>query len=342
MSWNHVVLSGVLACTFVQAAQKPLQIYFIDVEGGQSTLFVTPAGESLLVDTGWPGNNGRDAGRIAAAAKLAKIKKLDYVLITHYHDDHVGGVAQLVEKLPVGTFIDHGPNNEKGEKAEALYSAYQKAGEHSKHLTVKPGDKLPIKGMDAVVVTSNGEVLSQPLPGAGQPNPACSGIEPKRPDPSENARSLGIDIGFGKLKILDLGDLTWNKELELVCPSNKLGKVDIYITSHHGLAASGSPALINGIAPRVAVMNNGSTKGGQPAAWDVIKKSPGLEDLWQIHLSEAGGTDHNTDSSMIANNAPEDTGYYLKLTANPDGSFELFNPRTNYTKRYPRSMTAGN
>lgn len=319
----------------VHAAQKPLQIFFVDVEGGQATLFVTPAGHSLLVDTGWPGNAYRDANRILAAAKLAKIKKLEYVLITHYHSDHVGGVPQLAAKIPVGAFIDHGPNRENGRGPNRLYGDYQQAIAGANHVTAKPGDKLPIKGMDAVVVTADGNSINQALPGAGQPNNSCAGVEPQAADPSENARSLGIVITFGKLRIVDLGDLTWNKELELVCPNNKIGKADIFVVSHHGLDQSNSPALVHGIQPRAAVMDNASRKGGSPSAWDIVKSSPGLEDFWQLHFADAGGKDHNVSDPFIANVTEADTGYYLRVIANEDGSFEIYNPRNRFSKQYP-------
>lgn len=317
-----------------EAAQRPLEIFFVDVEGGQATLFVTPAGQSLLIDTGWPGNAYRDAKRILAAAKLAKVKKIDYVLITHFHSDHVGGVPQLAAKIPVGTFIDHGPKREDGRETNRLYAEYQKAIAGTNHLTPKPGDQLPIKGVDAVVVSADGNAIGQPLSGAGQPNSACAGVEPKATDPSENARSLGVVITLGKLRIVDLGDLTWDKELDLVCPKNKLGRADIFVVSHHGLDQSNSPALVHGIQPRVAVMDNGSAKGGSPSAWDIIKSSPGLEDLWQLHFADAGGKEHNVSDPFIANVTEADTGYYLRLTANPDGSFEVYNPRNNFSKQY--------
>ncbi len=318
-----------------QAAQKPLEIFFVDVEGGQATLFVPPGGQSLLIDTGWPANAYRDANRIAAAMKLAKIKRIDYVLITHYHSDHVGGVPQLTAKIPVGTFIDHGPNRENSRETNYLYAAYQKATAGANHLTPKPGDHLPIKGIEAVVVSADGNAIEQPLPGAGQPNSFCTGVEPKATDPSENARSLGVVITFGKLRIVDLGDLTWDKELELVCPNNKIGKADIFVVSHHGLDQSNSPALVHGIQPRVAIMDNGSKKGGSPPAWDVVKSSPGLEDLWQLHFADAGGKEHNVSDPFIANVTEADTGYYLRVTANSDGSFEVYNPRNKFSKQYP-------
>jgi competence protein ComEC len=327
-------VTALLSVALMQAAPKQLKVFFIDVEGGQSTLFVTPAGQSLLVDTGWPGNAYRDANRIVAAAKLAKIKKIDYVLITHYHIDHVGGVPQLVAKLPVGTFIDHGEDREESKASRVPYEDYKKAIGSSAHLVVKPGDHLPIKGMDAVIVSADGNVIDQALPGGG-PNKFCSGVQEKATDPSENARSLGLFMTVGKLKIVDLGDLTWNKELALVCPDNKLGTANILVVSHHGIDQSNSPALVHALQPQVAIMDNGSKKGGAPAAWDVIKSSPGLEDLWQLHYADAGGTEHNVQDPVIANVDEADTGYYLSLTADPNsGSFRVFNPRNKFSKDY--------
>lgn len=329
-------LLGVILLAFsLSAADKPLQIFFIDVEGGQSTLFVSPSGQSLLVDTGWGYNAFRDANRIVKAAKLAKIKKIDTVVITHFHADHVGGVPQLAQKMQIGTFVDHGPNRETSKAAQTLYSEYQAAIGSSKHITAKPGDKIPLKGLDVTAVSADGNVLSQALPGAGQANQYCSGVQQKATDPSENARSLGLVLQFGKLRIVDLGDLTWNKELELMCPDNKLGHADIFVVSHHGIDQSNSPALVHALAPRVAIMDNGSKKGGVPSAWDIVKSSPGLQDLWQLHFADAGGSEHNAADPFIANVEEADTGFYLKVTAHEDGSFTIFNPRNKFSKDYP-------
>jgi competence protein ComEC len=336
-------LPSLLICLFVCASattavppthpSKSLRVYFVDVEGGQATLFVTPEGNSLLIDTGWPANNGRDADRIVAAARDAGIQKIDYVLITHYHDDHVGGAPQLAAKIPIGTFIDHGENREPG--AQKLYDAYKALVDSGKykHITAKPGDLLPIKGMRAEVISSDGAVISTPLPGAGQPNPTCKDFNPPD-DKTENPRSLGTLFTFGKLRILDLGDLTADKEKELMCPINRIGKIDIFIASHHGFDQSDSAALVHGIMPRVAIVDNGEKKGGSPSVLDIIKSSPGITGMWQLHYSQEAGDAHNAPAESIANLQGPDAGNYLKLTVDPNDDFEVFNSRTKEVKQF--------
>jgi len=316
---------------------KPLEIYFVDVEGGQATLFVTPEGQSLLIDTGWPGFDGRDADRIVAAAKKAGLSKIDFLLITHFHRDHVGGAPQLAAKIPVGAFIDHGPNRETGDPdTEEGWQAYQKllADKKINRIIAKAGDVLPVRGIRAEVVSADGSVLQEPLAGAGPQNPICSTAETKPADQTENARSLGTVITFGKTRIIDLGDLTWDKEMDLVCPVNKLGYMDVFIVSHHGLFQSNSPALLAAISPRIAIMDNGATKGGSLSTLDIIRNSSKLEDLWQLHFSNEGGAAHNTAESLIANPVGPDAGNYLKLTVWTDGNLEIFNSRTQTTKHY--------
>jgi beta-lactamase superfamily II metal-dependent hydrolase len=328
-----------LACTSFTIANPPaspktLQIYFIDVEGGQATLFVTPAGQSLLIDTGWPNNNFRDADRIVTAAKDAGITKLDYVLITHYHDDHVGGAPQLAQRIPIGTFIDHGENREPA--SQKLYDAYKALLDSGKyqHIVAKPGDVLPIQGIRAEVITSDGQVIQKPLNGPGLPNPNCANSPEPPVDTTENPRSVGVLVTFGKLRILDLGDLTADKERELMCPVKPFGYVHIYIASHHGFNQSGSTALVHAIMPAIAIVDNGAKKGGSPAALDIIKSSPNLEAMWQLHFSAESGTAHNTASKFIANLQDPDAGNYLKITAQPNGIFTILNSRTNRSNYY--------
>jgi beta-lactamase superfamily II metal-dependent hydrolase len=318
-------------------AAKTLEIYFVDVEGGQATLIVAPSKQSLLVDTGWPGMNSRDANRIAAAAKRAGVKQIDYLLVTHYHDDHVGGVPQLAAKLPIRNFVDHGETVEHGANADRLFKAYVRTRDASggKHIEVKPGDKIPVKDLDVTVLTSGGDAISAALPGAGQPNPACANIKPKETDTSENARSVGILIQYGDFRMIDLGDLTWNKENELVCPNNKVGAVDLYLTTHHGVDESNSPAIVRALHPRVAIMNNGARKGGSPEAWQTIHDSPGLADIWQVHYAMEGGKDHNVPEAMIANIYEQgDEGNWLRVSADAGGSITVYNSRNKFEKTY--------
>jgi competence protein ComEC len=325
-----------LALTCFAKTRKSLDLYFIDVEGGQATLIVSPSGQSMLIDTGWPGFNGRDAGRISAAAKLAGIKQIDYVVITHFHRDHVGGAPQLAGLMKIGEFIDHGPNQEDSAVPREDYAAYEKLWPKVRHVVAKSGDSIPLKGVDVKVLTSAGNHLSAPLPGANQSNPLCA-TEPEAPaDATENARSLGTLFTYGKFRFIDLGDLTKKKEVELVCPNNLVGTVDVYLTTHHGLEQSNARAIVQALHPRVAIMNNGAHKGGKPEAWQTIHDSPGLEDLWQLHYAVDAGKDHNVSENLIANVNENCEGAYIKLSALPDGTFTVFNSRNQYSKTYKK------
>jgi beta-lactamase superfamily II metal-dependent hydrolase len=317
-------------------AAKNLEIYSVDVEGGQATLFVSPSGESMLVDTGWGGFNKRDADRIAAAAKHAGVKKIDYLVITHYHSDHVGGVLQLAEKMPILNYVDHGDTVETNQGAQVLWNMYKSYREKGKHIEVKPGDTVPIKGIEVKVLSAAGKVIDAPLAGAGQPTPECPGFQPKETDTTENAQSVGMLITYGSFRMVDLGDLTWNKEKDLVCPVNRIGPVSLYLVSHHGMNMSGSPQLVHALHPKVALMNNGPRKGGTVEAWQTIHDTPGVQDLWQLHFAVAGGKEHNSADNVIANLDETNvcTGNWIRVEAMKDGSFKLYNSRNKYEQTY--------
>jgi beta-lactamase superfamily II metal-dependent hydrolase len=339
-----VVLLGLAGSAVHAQPSKALEIYSIDVEGGQATLLVSPSGESMLIDAGFPGM--RDAGRIAAAATAAGVKQIDFFVNTHFHGDHYGSIPDLVTLIPIRTFVDSGTITETSERAVASFQTYAKVREKGRHLVVKAGDRVPITGMDVQVVIAGGSPIAKPLPGAGAPNPLCRDIKPQEVDMTEDARSVGVLITAGRFRMIDLGDLTWNKENELACPNTLVGPVDLYLSTRHGLNGSGSPALVHALRPRVAVINNAGKKGASREHFLTMKTSPGIEDVWQLHYSlprpgvprlmetsDPGGKELNTSEELIAN--PDDTTeYHIKVTARQDGSFAVTNARNGHTKQY--------
>lgn len=323
------------------AASKPLLIYSIDVEGGQSTLFVSPSGQSFLVDTGWPDHNSRDAKRIMAAAKDAGIHQIDYLVITHYHDDHVGGMANLAALIPIRNFIDHGDPVQRYRTPE-LYQAYVKAAAEGHRTLAKPGMRIPIQGINVTVLTAAGQVIDHPLPGGGEANKYCPATTQPARDRSENAMSVGTLISYGKFRMIDLGDLpSWPAEYDLVCPTNKIGHVSVYLTTQHGYAESGAPFIVDALRPIVIIANNGQHKGGTTKALQTVDQSPGLEGFWDLHFSDSAEKSLNTKPEFIANltDNPADAdnpdhGYWIKVTAHSNGTFTVTNQRNNESKTY--------
>jgi beta-lactamase superfamily II metal-dependent hydrolase len=346
-----------------EAQPQPLDIYYIDVEGGQSTLFVAPGGESVLVDTGFPGS--RDAGRIMEAVHAAGLKQIDYLLITHYHGDHIGGYQELSKLIPIRHLVDHGPTVQP-EQNIASKQQWDADIQKSPHIVAKVGDKLPVKGLDWTIVSSAGKTLEANMagaPGAGRRNPYCADYKPKQIDVDmENSQSVGSVISYGKFRTVDLGDLLWNWEAKLACPVNRIGTVDVFLTTHHGMSWSGVPALVYALQPRVVVMNTGTRKGGQVETFQMLESSPGLENLWQLHWAVNGGLEHNVPGVFIANletaaitasvianpppppvmgTRPPDIGnpdhspaWWIKVSALPDGSFTVTNARNGFSKTY--------
>jgi competence protein ComEC len=354
---------ALLAAPATAQTRTTLDIYVIDVEGGNSTLFVPPSGESVLIDTGnvAPDAAVRDAERIMAAAKDARLTQIDHLITTHWHGDHFGGMAELAKRIPIREYIDHGPNMQSQPAFEEFFTkGYPALYGAAKHMVAKPGDTIAVAGLDWRIVTSAGAVQKTALPGGGAANPACADFKPQAVDTSENAQSVGSIVSFGKFRVAHLGDLTWNKEFELMCPNNPIGTVDLSVVSHHGLNISNSPALVHAIRPRVAIVNNGTRKGATPEAMKTLFSSPGLEDVWQIHFSQLGGQEYTVPGMFIANgtdaplaampiqplaapppgpNSPpppahNGAAYWIKVSAKPDGTFTVTNQRNGFAKTY--------
>lgn len=321
-------------------AADSLRIYFIDVEGGGATLIVAPSGESMLVDTGnAPPNAARDSGRIRQAMEDAGLKKIDYLFTTHYDGDHVGGVQAADEFAHFSRFFDHGDMNpafNQNPGAEKRWSTYT-AVSAGKRTVVKPGDMIPIKGLKVEVVASNGEVIKKPL-NHGGPNHYCDGAERKEPDKSENSRTAGFLLTFGKFTFLHLGDLTWDGEMALACPVNELGRVTLFLSTHHGFfnGMSGAPAHVWAIQPQVVIANNGPRKSLPAEAYERISKIEGLQGLWQLHLNLLTDASHNTKDEMIANPQASDQcqGNWIKADIEANGKFVVTNHRNGFSQTY--------
>ena len=329
----------VLACTSAAAA-RTLDIYFIDVEGGQSTLIVTAAGQSLLIDTGYPGRDGRDPDRIQAAMRDAHLQSIDYLLITHMHEDHNGGAAELARRVPIGAFIDYGEPVETSADVVAAFTAYNAVrsgnGKNSPpHIVPKPGDRLRLRGVDVRVMSADGQTATAPLEGAGEPNAACGGYEQRPFASRENPRSIGIHLRYGRFTFLDLGDLVGPNLLSLVCPNNLIGPIDAYLVTHHGNADTNAEPVLAALRSRVAIVDNGAYKGGSPATWVALRQHKEIEGVWQLHKSLIDGSDNFPDT-FIANLdfGASDGGAWIKLSASDDGSFAVTNGRTGSTRQY--------
>lgn len=328
---------------------KTLDQYTIDVEGGKCVLFVAPSGESLLIDLGWPASNARPAStdRIVEGVKAAGVERIDHLVISHFDVDHIGDLSALAARIPVGHVYDHGDiqfsatlNDEKYQKGiepqRERFKAYDEARRKIGHTVVKPGDKIPLEGVDVEVVAAGGKILAKPLKGAGAPNPLCATYQQQaviERDVEDNL-SVGLLFTLGKFRLLDLADLEANPSHALACPNNLIGTVDVYDVNVHGQIKGIAPELIGALHPRVAIQGNGARKGGDPPTWPILRATPGLEDIWQVHFSAAGTKDTNPPDDFIANLEPTDGFKWIKLSASPDGSFTITNSRNDFSKTY--------
>jgi len=332
---------AVLSSASLLHAADTLDMYVIDTEGGKALLVVSPAGQSMLIDAGFPGYKDRDAIRIEEAAKAAGVKRFDYLVVTHYDLDHVNNVPATVARIPAETFVDHGPSVANDPGTTAAVKAYDAVVAKAKRLVVKASDRIPFQGVDVLVVTSAGQAIKTPVEGGGSPNPLCPTTQPMiwkgtNEDESENGQSVGLLFTFGRFRMLDLGDLTWNKELALMCPDNPIGTVDVFMVSHHGNDISNSPALVHALRPRVAIMNNGARKIGALSVLKTIRSSPGLEALYQLHWSVRGGTEGNAPDEFLANLQDSPDGKWIKVSASQDDSFTVTNGRTGASRTFKR------
>lgn len=335
------LLLAAASLSFTQSPKRKLEIFYVDVEGGAATLIVTPAGESILVDTGWPGFEGRDAKRIETAMKAANISQIDHLIITHYHTDHYGGVPELARRVKIGRFYDHGPMDSLAEDRTFAekYAAYRSAA-NNKTVTFRAGDAIALKQAEGTpkislkVLAAAGEVM--PMKARAAPSAECSAAKMQAPDPSDNARSVVFVLRYGAFDFLDTGDLTWNIEHKLVCPTNLIGEIDLFQVGHHGANTSNNPLLVSAIKPTVAIMNNGPRKGGHPDVVKTMKSTPTIKDLWQGHRNVTSAAEQNAPADFIANpEAENDAAHMIRVSVDAaKKSFTVTNDRNQLTKTY--------
>lgn len=321
-----------------------LDIYVFDTEGGEAVLYIAPTGEAMLFDTGGGDAqaNERDFARLLTVVEETEIPVLDYVIISHNHRDHVGNAGNL-PRLPIRNirqFLDHGPYTTELQPVQRDgFERYLELRNLAKARRAIPGEMFSLGAVQVHVVASSSDAITQPLPGAGAPNPLCSEHRPKRDVRGiENDEVVGVVVRYGEFEFLELSDMIWNHEARLVCPNNLLGTVDVYHTTGHGGQWGSNPVMVHAVQPRAAIMNNAAIKGGHADTFATLRSSPGLEDVWQTHVStENAAQRDNSSEQFIANidASPGHVGHFIKLSARADGSFTVTNSRNGFSKEYP-------
>ena len=331
-----LALLTLLAASLTAAPE--LKIYFIDVEGGKSVLFVSPSGQSMLFDVGWPATNNRTASteHIVEAVRAAGLKKIDLLIISHFDLDHLGDVPALAAKIPIGRILDHGDYQISNPQAQQRFAPYAALREKLGHTVLKVGDKVPLFGVDIQVLSSAGQLITKPLPGAGKPNPLCDTYKQQdvlATDVEDN-QSVGLLITFGKFRMLDLADLEAHHSHDLVCPANLVGTVDVYNVNVHGQFKGIAPEMVGALHALAIIQANGARKGADAKTWPVLQAAPRPKDIWQLHYSLNAGEGANPSDDFIANLEPEDGFKWLQLSASKSGKFTVTNTRNNFSKQY--------
>lgn len=339
-SWKYLLLSSL--CAVAQAAERDtLDLYWVDVEGGAATLIVTPAGESVLIDTGMPGK--RDPKRIVKAAREAGVKQIDHLVITHFHIDHFGGAADIAKELPIINLYDNGipENNPDNPNDNSRWNSWiqpYREMKAEKRVVLKPGDSVPLKqAASGPAITLNCLATMQQVANIQETKPGvdCEHLTAKPKDASDNANSMALVLQYGAFDMFDGGDLTWNVESKLVCPDNVLPTVDVYDVNHHGLDASNNPLLVSALGPTVAIMSNGTTKGCGAETFGTLKKTASIEAIYQSHRNLRADSENNTAPEYIANLEKDCAANLIKVSVEEGGgSYTVSIPATGHTRKF--------